>query len=240
MIHAEIMMEEPRSTKIPTPPSSRPSSLRRPRTRYVSKILNQNPVNQDLPVLFQEATIDKTENEMNLQKYKILPAIGSCSDLRTEPESDSKKFEKTNGRDNGSRNNSGTSHGKGDSGKLNRDVLGNDKDVLDKQYSQISTSCGDISKSPSSVRNIDEQQVEIAIRLPDGSRHENCFSISSTFMDLLEFLISSSISDEIIARNSEFVTSEVPRQVFSDFNVTLHEAKIKTRTLLYLREVDPD
>lgn len=230
MIHAEIEMEPPHSTKIPTPPSSRPSSLRRPRTRYVSKILNQN-VNES-PILYQEPTSEKTENdhEIILQKYKILPAIGSCSDLRNDlAKSDNRKFEKPTVNDKKSKNYSNRSLAKGDSGKLG-------KNVLDNQDNQISANRGDIS----SGCNVDEQQIEIAIRLPDGSRRENCFSSFSTFTDLLLYLMNSSISDVVIPRKCEFVTSEVPRQVFSDLNVTLHQAKIKTRTLLYLREVDPD
>ncbi|CAB4004785.1 UBX domain-containing 10 [Paramuricea clavata] len=226
MIHAEIGMEPPHSTKIPTPPSSRPSSLRRPRTRYVNKILNQN-VNES-PI----STIEKTENdhEINLQKYKILPAIGSCSDLRNElAKSDNRKFEKPTVNDKKSKNYSNRSRGKEDSGKLG-------KNVLDNQDNQISASRGDISSGCS----VDDEQIEIAIKLPDGSRHENCFSSFSTFTDLLLYLMNSSISDEVIPRKCEFVTSEVPRQVFSDLNVTLHQAKIKTRTLLYLREVDPE
>ena len=246
------MMEELHSKKIPTPPSSRPSSLRRPRTRYVSKIQNQN-ANQ-VPMSFQESTIEKNEKEMNLQKYKILPAIASCSDLRNEhANSGNERCERSGDQDNisrnnsersvdresrsknnsqkpadKSRNNSGGSHGKGDSGN---------RDVLDVEWDQISRNR---SQRQVSECDVHEKQLELAIRSPDGNRHEICFSSSRTFRDLLQYLASSSGGDAMIPRNCEIVTSEIPRQVFLDFNVTLHEAKIKTRTLLHIREVDPD
>ena len=267
------MMEEPHSKKIPTPPSSRPSSLRRPRTRYVSKILNQS--GNQAPVFYQESNTET--NEINLQtKYKILPAIASCSDPRNErAKSNDKKSErqgdqddrrKNNSerpfhgdsrsgnnserpidrdswswsnserpviRDNRTRNKPARSHERTDLGKSNRDVL-------DDDCNQISTNLEDISTSPVSECSVNEKQLEIAIRLPDGSRREVCSSGSGTFMDLLRNLASSSVSDTIVPRNCEIVTSEVPQQVISDFNVTLRQAKIKTRTLLYLREVDPD
>ena len=268
------MMEEPHSKKIPTPPSSRPSSLRRPRTRYVSKILNQS--GNQAPVFYQESTTEANVEEINLQKYKILPAIASCSDLRNErakindkrserqgdlgnrPKNNSKRpfhrdsrsgnnseepinrdsrsrnnSERPVIRDNKTRNKSAGSHEKSDLGKLRRDVL-------DHECNQISTNLEDISSRPASECGVDEKQLEIAIRLPDGSRHEVCSSGSGTFMDLLQNLASSCVSDTIIPRNCEIVTSEVPQQVISDFNVTLRQAKIKTRTLLYLREVDSD
>ena len=253
-------MEEPHSKKIPTPPSSRPSSLRRPRTRYVSKILNQS--GNQAPVFYQESTTETNVKEINLQKYTILPAIASRSNLRNERAKSNDKKSETQGnqdsrsgnnserpidrdswsrnnserpviRDNKTRNKSAGSRKKSDLGKLKRDVLDND-------CNQISTNREDISTRPASECSVDEKQLEIAIRLPDGSRHEVCSSGSGTFMDLLENLASSSVSDTIIPRNCEIVTPEVPQQIISDFNVTLREAKIETRTLLYLREVDPD
>lgn len=228
-------MEQPHPTKIPTPPSSRPSSLRRARGKYVNRLFNEN-VNQS-PVLYQEPSVRKTEceqEEIHLQKYKILPAIGSSSDLRSRTtDSVNRKFEKSTVRDSRSSNYSSAYRRDDDSGtKI--------ETLINKQNNDHSTNNETISKIHSSSQCDVDEQLEIAIRLPDGSRRENSFSSSSSFMHLLEYLIDSSVNDEIIPRNCEFVTSDVPRQVFSDFNGTLRQAKLKTRTLLYLREVDPD
>ena len=129
----------------------------------------------------------------------------------------------------GSRNYSSTFHGDGVSDT-----------VLNNQGSRFSTNHEGISKTQLSSQCDVDEQLQIAIRLPDGSRRENSLSSSITFMHLLKYLINSSVNDQIIYRNCEFVTAEVPQQVLSDFNVTLNQAKLKTRTLLYLREVDPD
>lgn len=227
-------MEQSHPTKIPTPPSSRPSSLRRARGRYVNRLFNEN-VKQS-PILCQEPSVRETgiDHEINLQKYKKLPAIGSSSDLQNHiTDSVNRNFEKSTIGNNGSKNYSSTCHGDSVSETKNGTVLHN-------QDSHFSTNHEGVSKTHSSSQCDVDEQLEIAIRLPDGSRRENSFNSSSSFMHLLEYLINSSVNDEVIPRNCEFVTSEVPRQVFSDFNVTLHEAKLKTRTLLYLRAVDPD
>ena len=228
-------MEQPHPTKIPTPPSSRPTSLRRARRKYENRLLNEN-INQS-PILYQEPSVRKTEceqEEVRLQKYKILPAIGSSSDLRSRiTDSVNGKFERSTVGDSRSGNYSSTYHRDDGSGtKI--------ETVINKQNNDYSTNNETISKIHSSSQCDVDEQLEIAIRLPDGSRRQSSFSSSSSFMHLLEYLINSSVNDEIIPRNCEFVTSDVPRQVFSDFNVTLRQAKLKTRTLLYLREVDPD
>ena len=219
-------MEQSHSTKIPTPPSSRPSSLRRARGRYVNRLFDENV--KQTPILCQEPS--GNEHEINLQKYKKLPAIGSSSDLKNHTtDTVNRTFEKSVVGNTGSRNYSSTFQGDG--------VWDT---VLNNRGSRFSTNHEGISKTHLSSQCDVDEQLQIAIRLPDGSRRENSFSSSSTFMHLLKYLINSSVNDQIIPRNCEFVTSEVPQQVFSDFNVTLNQAKLKTRTLLYLREVDPD
>lgn len=222
--------------KIPTPPSSRPSSLRRPRTRFVAKLVNQD-VHQAGNLVIDK-NIQKpelNEDETNLQKYKILPAIGSSDCLQNNfADGCNKMSKKPPARDSKSRCSS-----RGISGGL-------DKNLFDVNQGNLQdfTGCEDFIKTPSSHCNVDEKQLQIAVRLPDGSRHESCFKSSNTLLDVHRYFMDSSLNDslndETIPRNCEFVSSEVPRHVFSDFEVTLHEAGIKTRTLLYLREVDPD
>ena len=171
----------------------------------------------------------KSEQEMNMQKYNILPAIGSISHRGSIfADSANKTVENPFVINAENVNNNSLSHRNSKRCKTN--VFA----AMDEHIS--SNRRGDVLKDP---RFECEQQLEIAIRLPDGSRCENFFTDSSTFMDLIQYLLNCSKS-EVIPRNCEFVTSEVPRKVFSDFHVTLSEANIKTRTLLYLREVDPD
>lgn len=213
----ESAMDQGHSTKIPTPPSSRPSSLRKPRTRYAQLKIR----NQTLHIAKQESPERNTDHENRLKRYKILPAIGSCSDLKNII-SDDETFERVRGEE--PKDNSIACFENKDSSK----------DLSDGQIAKNGKSISKISNS------FDEEQLEIAIRLPDGSRRECCLSSSSTFLGLLQYLKSSWKNFEMIPRNCEIMTSDVPRQVFSDFNISLHEAKIKTRTLLYLREIDPD
>lgn len=94
----------------------------------------------------------------------------------------------------------------------------------------------DSREKPTVERSIGKHDLLIATRLPDGSRYEGTFANTDTLMDLLHFLQANSSC--IQSSRCEFVTSDIPCRVFSDLHLSFQDAKIKTRTLLHIREFD--
>ncbi|KAK3104081.1 hypothetical protein FSP39_024287 [Pinctada imbricata] len=79
-----------------------------------------------------------------------------------------------------------------------------------------------------------ESRIQLAIRLPDGRRHQHYFREYEKLDLVLKFAENIScmdLSDQRLACNA-------PRAVFADLSKTLSEAGIQDRTVLYLEEKD--
>lgn len=187
---SEQQMEQPFPNKLPTPPSSRPSSSRRPRCRSLRGNLRPHVTQRtsSQPELIQ----NHNDPDFHLRKYKLLPAIGSqdCTKI----------------------------------------------DTAENDIAMVENDIGMVAKE----RMMSGEALHLAVRLLDGTRHEHSFSSSCSFLDVVQFAQSVACSTDTVPTRCEFVTCDVPREVFSDLSVSLREANIKTRTLLYLRENEPD
>ena len=74
-------------------------------------------------------------------------------------------------------------------------------------------------------------RIKLAIKLLDGQRHERWFKSSDTLGGVLAF--ANSLSSKSLPL-CQFCTNDVPRRVFNDFSMTLEEAGVKSFTMLYL------
>lgn len=77
-------------------------------------------------------------------------------------------------------------------------------------------------------------RIHLAIKLLDGSRHERWFRNTETLGTVLAFAQSFS-KDKLPP--CQFFTNEVPRQVFNNFEVSLTQAGINSRTVLHLEDI---
>ncbi|CAH3155898.1 unnamed protein product [Pocillopora meandrina] len=77
-------------------------------------------------------------------------------------------------------------------------------------------------------------RIHLAIKLLDGSRHERWFRNTETLGTVLAFAQSCS-KDRLPL--CQFFTNEVPRQVFNNFDVSLTQAGINSRTVLHLEDI---
>lgn len=89
---------------------------------------------------------------------------------------------------------------------------------------------------PDEPTDTETERIHLAIKLLDGSRHERWFRHTDTLGTVLAF--ASSISNDKLPP-CQICTSEVPRRVFDNFSVSLSQAKINSRTVLYLEDVVP-
>ena len=196
-------MEQALPPKVPTPPSSRPSSSRRPRCRSLRGNLSTNikPRTQSQPELIKNVD----SNDFNFQKYKRLPAIGTQDRMNNNTPD------------------------VGNNGKASK-VSANQPANQPKNQP---------ANQPENQPANQPETLLLAVRLLDGSRYQHYFSSFDTFADVLQHMRSVAAPDAV-PRHCEFVTSEVPRQIFSYLSVSLGEANIKTRTLLHLSETDSD
>ena len=185
--------------KIPTPPSSRPSSSKRSRHKVLHTSFKK--ISQTCPELSNQNYRDNDSfvtMETNLKRYSLLPAIGS-----------SDTFFKHNNTilDDGSGTTTTTSNHKTDGGQVEFPVH--------------------------------HDTIDLAVRLLDGSRVQHQFYGHNTFRNVLDYLISVT-NTESLSSTTEFVTCDFPQKSISDLSLSLTEANIKTKTLLCLREIDPD
>ena len=76
-----------------------------------------------------------------------------------------------------------------------------------------------------------EEPILIAIKLSDGRRLEKMFYPTNTIKDIIIY-----IKSEQIDLNGDFYLSsgDVPKRQFMDLNLTLSQAKIKTRSVLFI------
>lgn len=73
----------------------------------------------------------------------------------------------------------------------------------------------------------------IAIRLPDGSRVAKRFDSKETLQNVCEFAIESIEDSEL--KTWLLVTTDIPKRIFKDLTMSLKEAGIDDKTLLYLQ-----
>ena len=81
----------------------------------------------------------------------------------------------------------------------------------------------------------EESWLELAIHLPSGRRVSSRYSSSSRLFDVLSDVrsLDSSVSSEVY-----FSTADRPKRQFPDLNLTLRQAKISTRSVLFLDRKD--
>ena len=82
--------------------------------------------------------------------------------------------------------------------------------------------------------NDTETRICLAVKLPNGSRHERWFRHTDTLGTVL--LFAKTVSKGHLPPCRLF-TNEMPRRVFTDLSQTLRQSGISSRTVLYLEEV---
>ena len=89
------------------------------------------------------------------------------------------------------------------------------------------------NKQSSSTAPLDtkEKTVQLCLKLPSGERLQAEFTTSQTISELVSYAQEYCDSD---LSECEVATNSVPRQVITDWQLTLAEAGITVRTLLYL------
>ncbi|CAF1342592.1 unnamed protein product [Rotaria magnacalcarata] len=89
------------------------------------------------------------------------------------------------------------------------------------------------SKSNPRLKQISKpvEPILIAIRLHDGRRLEKEFNTNNKILDIIQY-----VKSEENDLDDEFYLSsgDVPKRQFKDFNLTLLQANIKTRTILFI------
>lgn len=88
-----------------------------------------------------------------------------------------------------------------------------------------------LSDEPS---NTELGRLNLAIKLLDGSRHERWFRQTDTLGAVMAFAASVS---HVELPPCQFCTNEMPRRVFDNFSVSLSQAGISSRTVLYLEDI---
>ena len=79
-----------------------------------------------------------------------------------------------------------------------------------------------------------ELRVHLAIKLLDGSRHERWFRHTNTLGAVMAFA-ASLCNDQLPP--CHLCTNELPRRVFDDMSLSISEAGINSRTVLYLEDI---
>lgn len=76
-----------------------------------------------------------------------------------------------------------------------------------------------------------EESILIAIKLSDGRRLQRMFYPTNTIKDIIIF-----VKSQQIDLNYDFYLSsgDVPKRQFTDLNLTLSQAKIRTRSVLFI------
>ena len=87
---------------------------------------------------------------------------------------------------------------------------------------------------PDEPKDTEPERIHLAIKLLDGSRHERWFRQTDTLGAVLAF--AESFSEDKLPP-CQFCTNEVPRRVFNNFSISLMEACIISRTVLYLEDI---
>ena len=77
----------------------------------------------------------------------------------------------------------------------------------------------------------EQQPVLIAIKLNDGTRLEKEFHSNNTINDIIKFIKSKNICFD---QNFYLSSGDVPKRQFLNFNLTLSQANILTRTVLFI------
>ncbi|EDV24234.1 UBX domain-containing protein 10 [Trichoplax sp. H2] len=79
----------------------------------------------------------------------------------------------------------------------------------------------------------DEDRIMLAVKLNNGKRIERWFRRSNTLNDIIRYAAYAAKSLEVLSLI--LVTNEIPKREFDNLSMTIAEADIKQRTLLYLQ-----
>ena len=191
----------------PRPPSRPPSRPLSRRSRPPSaKGRSRSLDTTNIPTVGLEH--EKPPLQSSFSKYKLLPSIGSNSTTLNDYVYENVSTERYQ-----------QPAGTCSDGILSQEIAGLSLDLKQK-----------VADAPSEV---EPAKVKLAIKLLDGSRHEHWFQNTDTLGDVLAF--AESVSCDVLP-SCHFCTSEVPRQVFTDMSVTVKDAGLQSRSVLYLEE----
>ena len=89
---------------------------------------------------------------------------------------------------------------------------------------------------PDEPTDAEPERLNLAIKLLDGTRHERWFRPTDTLGAVIAFAASVT-KDELPP--CLICTNEVPRRVFDNFSLSLSQAGINSRTVVYLEDLVP-
>lgn len=89
---------------------------------------------------------------------------------------------------------------------------------------------------PDEPTDTEPERLNLAIKLLDGTRHERWFRPTDTLGTVMAFAASVT-KDELSP--CLICTNEVPRKVFDNFSLSLSQAGINSRTVVYLEDLVP-
>ena len=147
--------------------------------------------------------------QSSFSKYKPLPSIGTG--LVVEPDSDNSLHDSL----------------------VKTRTNGNDDDD-DVTLLQKTAGLSLQYTLPDEPKDTKPGRIHLAVKLLDGSRYERWFRHTDTLGTVLAF--AESVSKDQLPL-CHFCTNEVPRRVFNNFSVSLTEAGINSRTVLYLEDI---
>jgi len=198
---------------VPRPPSRQkteghPKSAKG-RVRSSSGVGRENVLPRDnSPFVGEEASFPPPlKPQLSFSKYKPLPSIGTG----LVPEADNYIFSCDS-----------------ETKITNKDT--DDVNTLSQNTAGLSLQ----HTLPDEPTDTEPGRIHLAVKLLDGSRHERWFRQTDTLSTVLSF--AESVSDSKLPP-CHLCTSEVPRRVFDNFSVTLSQAGINSRTVLYLEDV---
>lgn len=105
-----------------------------------------------------------------------------------------------------------------------------DSDTLVKRTAGLSIQ----NTLPDEPKDTEPERIHLAIKLLDGSRHERWFRHTDTLGMVLAF--AESVSTDKLPP-CQFCTNDVPRRVFNNFSISLTQAGVISRTVLYLEDL---
>ena len=118
--------------------------------------------------------------------------------------------------------------------RLQKDVKLSDKRGSNVEDKKSTTNRGDVEaliSEPSRVSSVDQQVVELAVKLPSGQRIEHRFQSTDRLSDVLHYA-------ETVAgqgfTNCEFVSAD-RRTVYTDLSLTIASSAVQSRSVLYLQ-----
>lgn len=190
--------------------SPRPPSQPRPRSAKGRPRSGSRPRSSSAIIArptSESPTRSLPQSPVSFSKYKPLPSINSSSSLISCSSTGSQSYDNIN-------------------------IGHHDTNQLTENMTNISLKQN--KKPPTEPPESESHRIHLAVKMLDGSRHERWFRLSDTIGDILCY--AESVTDETLPENCEICTNELPKRVFSDLSLTLEDAGLPSRTVLYIQE----